>query len=404
MAFSRDDLAAYEKQPQKLVDDKVSPFRGATPAKAADAAAVAAVAAGHVDATPGGTAAAAAQDPLTDDSPVVDEDGTLGDPTDSGEGTSDDNTADSSTAAVDPGNESDPNTDLTGGEAGEEDPATRPAPKKGSAAERIVELNDLMEGYKVFGKQMQTIAQTALAENERLRGETKTTESTAVAPPVVDTADEPMPDMADPDVSYDTDKYRAKMQKWVGAQTERAAERAVRKVTGADTVQKQIQALEQKCVAFAKDHDDFEEVVTKNPVLAANQLAPDAGILVRDSEFAGALLYKFGKDPQLAIRVARQHPAQQIVTVANMIRDLEDERKAGKPSGQKPSVTPTGAKPGLKKSITQAPPPPRPTTGGGRAEGRSVTDPNMSMDEFARQHRTGKQSARESARKQRGLN
>src|SRR5580658_7036220 len=155
MAFSREDLENYEKQPQKQVDDKLNPFRGATPARAADAAAVAVVAAGQVDATPGGRAAAAASDPLVDDdAPIVDEDGTLGDPTDSGEGTSDDE-ADPSTAAVDLGDETDPNADLTGeGDEGEASSA-RPAPKKGSAEERIVELNDLLEGTKIFGKHMQ---------------------------------------------------------------------------------------------------------------------------------------------------------------------------------------------------------------------------------------------------------
>ncbi len=89
MAFSREDLEKYEKQPQKQVDDKVNPFRGATPARAADPAAIAAVAAGQsVDATQGDTAQGATS--VDDDTPIVDEDGTLGDPTDSGEGTSDD--------------------------------------------------------------------------------------------------------------------------------------------------------------------------------------------------------------------------------------------------------------------------------------------------------------------------
>lgn len=407
MAFSREDLAAYEKQPQKQVDDKVSPFRGATPARAADPAAVAAVAAGQVDATPGGSAAAAVPAPLTDDSPVVDEEGNLGDPTGSGEGTSDANPADSSPAAVDPGDETDPNADLTGGEAGDEDPAARPAPKKGSAAERIVELNDLMEGYKVFGRQMQEMAKEALAENARLRsGGTSAPGPTSAAPPVVESTVEPMPDMADDDVQFDNDKYRAKMQKWVTAQTERAAEIAVRKVTGTDATQKILQDIEQKCVEYAKDHTDFEEVVTKNPVLAANKLAPGAGRLVAKSEHTAELLYRFGKDPSFAIRVARQDPDQQIVTVANMIRDIEEDKKAGgtKPSGQKPSGSQGGAKPAPRKSITQATPPPRPVTGGGRPAGREVTDPNMSMDEFARLHRASKQSSREAARKLRGLN
>src|SRR5271155_5877437 len=131
MAFTRADLESYEKQTQKQVDDKLNPFRGATPARAADAAAVAAVAAGQVDATPGGTAAQAASEPLVDeDTPVVDEYGTLGDQTDSGEGTSDED-AGSSTAAVDLSDETDPNTDLTGEVEEVEAPPARPAPKKG---------------------------------------------------------------------------------------------------------------------------------------------------------------------------------------------------------------------------------------------------------------------------------
>ena len=113
MAFSRDDLKKYESQTQKQIDDKVSPFRGATPAKAADAAAVAAVASGHVDATPGGAPRAQVQAVTDDNSPFVDEDGTLGDPTDSGEGTSD-GTSDSSTDLVGHGDDADPNADLAG--------------------------------------------------------------------------------------------------------------------------------------------------------------------------------------------------------------------------------------------------------------------------------------------------
>jgi hypothetical protein len=395
MAFSRDDLAAYEKQPQKMIDDKVSPFRGATPARAADPAAVAAVAAGQVDATPGGIAAAAAPAPLTDDAPVVDEEGTLGDPTESGEGTSDEN-ADPSTASVEHGDDVDPNVDLTGDED--------PAPKKGSARERIVELNDLAEGYKEYGKLKEREVRDLREQLARL---STTTTPTAVAQPQTTTApvenDEPMPDMADEDVAFDNDKYRAKMAKWVKAQTTAAAKQAVREVTGAESTQKQLQNIAQKCETFAQEHKDFEEVVVKNPVLAANQLAPDAAATVAESEYTAELLYKFGKDPAFAIRVARQSPRQQLLTVADMIRDIKDERKAAQPAGQKTTTQQAGAKPGQKKSITQASPPPRPIQGGGRVEGRSVTDPSLSMEEFARQHRASKQSAREQARKQRGL-
>jgi hypothetical protein len=401
MSFSRADLENYEKQTQKQVDDKLNPFRGATPARAADAAAVAAVAAGQTDATPGGRAAAAASDPLVDeDAPIVDEDGTLGDQTDSGEGTSDEN-ADTSTADVDLGDETDPNTDLTGEQTDVEASTARPAPKKGSAEERIVELNDLLEGTKIFGKHMQTQLKDALSELERLKGggtpTAKQTEA-AAAPPVVE--DAPMPDMSDDDVAFDNDKYRAKMQKWSKDQAKIAARELIREMTGADEATKRRALVEERIEKFAKANPDYKKVVSENPVLAANQLAPDAGIAVAQSEHVARILYEFGKDTALAIRTAKQSPAQQLIQVGKMIAKIEAETASGsKPNGSKPN-----AQPGQKKSITQAPPPPRPTTGGGSGVKRDSLDPNMSMDDFARQHRGSKQSAREQHRKMRGLN
>lgn len=406
MSFSRADLDNYEKQTPKQVDDKVSPFRGATPARAADAAAVAAVAAGKVDATPGGTAADAASDSLVnDDALIVDEDGTLGDPTDSGEGTSDEG-ADSSTASADLSGESDPNTDLTSEQGDEEaTPNARPAPKKGSAEERIVELNDLLEGTKIFGKHMQTQLKDALSELERLKGgglPTATQAIAAQAPPVVE--DEPMPDLADSDIAFDNDKYRAKMQKWSRDQAKIAAREIVREMTGADEAQKRRAAVEEKIEKFAKAHPDYKAVVSENPVLAAHQLAPDAGIAVAQSEFTGRLLYKFGKDTALAIRTAKQSPAQQLMTIGKMIRDIENEDRVSSKSKQNGNGSQPDAQLGQKKSITQAPPPPRTTPAGGRSNERDIVDPNMSMDEFARRHRGSKQSIRETARKMRGLN
>jgi hypothetical protein len=402
MGFSREDLENYEKQPQRQVDDKVNPFRGATPARAADAAAVAAVAAGqNVDATPGGRAAAAAPDPLVDeDAPIVDEDGTLGDPTDSGEGTSDDD-ADPSTATAELSGESDPNTDLTGDEVDDEAPAARPAPKKGSAEERIVELNDLLEGTKIFGKHMQTQLKDALAELERLKNGGKPTETqaaAAAAPPVVE--DEPMPDLADPDIAFDNDKYRAKMQKWSRDQAKIAAREIIREETGANEAAKRRALVEERIEKFAKANPDYKKVVTENPVLAANQLAPDAGIAVAQSEHVARILYEFGKDTALAIRTAKQSPAQQLITIGKMIAKIESENtSASKQNSSKPD-----AQTGQKKSITKAPPPPTPTRAGGRPGERDIVDPNMSMEEFARRHRGSKQSIRENARRLRGLN
>jgi hypothetical protein len=395
MAFSREDLLAYEKKPQTQVSDKVNPFAGATPAAVASAAAVAAVEAGqNLDATPGGAAAAAAQtEPLVDDAPVVDEDGTLGDPTDSGEGTSDELVA-SSTTTDDPSVESDPAADLTS-EPTEDEVA--PAPKKGSAAERIVELNDLTEGYKVFGRQMQEQLKDALSEIERLKGG-GTRAAPAVAPLVVE-KDEPMPDMGDPDVQFDNDKYRVKMANWVKTQGRIEARRALREEQSATAVARVRNDVESKCEAFAKDHKDFKTVVTDNPVLAQNQLHPFAGRAVAKSEYTAELLYAFGKDIAMAIRVAKMEPEDQVLAISDMVAKIKSEKKAP----VKSTAPQPGAKPGAKKSTTQAPPPPRPISGGGRATARDVLDPNMSMDDFVRQHRGGRQAERAQNRKQRGL-
>ena len=403
MAFTRADLENYEKQPQKQVDDKLNPFRGATPARAADPAAIAAVAAGKTSTTDDvlGSTIQPADASTDDNAPIVDEEGTLGDPTDSGEGTSDDD-ADSSTASVDLSDDTDPNTDLTGEQVDDEAPAARPAPKKGSAEERIVELNDLLEGTKIFGKHMQSQLKDALAELERLKSGGKPTEAqtaAAKAPSVVE--DEPMPDLSDPDVAFDNDKYRAKMKKWSRDQATIAAREIIRETTGADEAAKRRTIVEKDIEEFAKTHKDYTAVVTNNPVLAANQLCPDAGIAVAQSGHVGRLLYEFGKDTALAIRTARQSPAQQLVTIGKLIAKIEAEASSGSKQngGSKPD-----AKPGQQKSITKAPPPPTPTKGGGRAQARDPVDPNMSMEEFARQHRGSKQSARENARKMRGLN
>jgi hypothetical protein len=400
MGFTREDLESYAKQPQKQVDDKVNPFRGATPARAADAAAVAAVAAGHNDATPGGKAAEAASDTsVYDDAPIVDEDGTLGDQTESGEGTSDED-ADTSTATADLSGESDPNTDLTGEQTDEEASRARPAPKKGSAEERIVELNDLLEGTKIFGKHMQTQYKDALSEIERLKNGGQPTAAqvaAAAAPPVV--KDEPMPDLSDEDIAFDNDKYRAKMQKWTKNQATIAAREIVREMTGANESNKRRAIVEKRIEEFAKTHKDYSAVVTNNPVLTANQLCPDAGIAVAQSEHVARLLYDFGKDTALAVRTAKQSPSQQCVTIGKMIAKIEAEAA----SGSRQNSSKPNAQQGQKKSITQATPPPRAVPAGGRAAGRDIQDPNMTVEDFARQHRMGKQSARENSRKLRGL-
>lgn len=406
MGFTRDELAAYEKAPQKQIDDTVSPFRGATPAAVADPAAVAAVTAGqNLDATPGGTPQGDAA-PVVDDSPVVDEEGSAtGDPTVSGEGTSDEPPA-SSPGTVDPGNEADPNADLTG-TAGEEPVA--PAPAKGSAQERIVELNDRLEGAMVFGKGMQEMLKEQIKENERLRAASGTATAVPAPVPVVEEDPGPMPSMSDPDVVFDDDKYREKMAKWVKANGRAEARAMFQQLTGATEVQRLEADVNAKVEAYIKEDPEFIDVVTKNPVLKANQLAPEAGNAVARSPYTAEILMKFGRDLPFAIRVAKMPVAQQLVVIGEMIAEVKAEKKAAgtKPANPAPPKNGNpapggGAKPAPRKSISQAPPPPRPTPAAGRTQFNPL-DPSTSMDDFVRDHRKGKQSAREANRQARGL-
>jgi hypothetical protein len=408
MAFTRDDLAAYEKQPAKVISDKVSPFRGATPARAADAAAVAAVASGNVDATPGGAPRAQAQAAPADDAPVVDEDGSLGDPTDSGEGTSDAQ-SDSSTDLVGHGDAADPNADLTGDaptEGGDE-----PVPAKGSARERIVELNDNLEGTKIFARSMQETAKTLAEQNAILRAQLDGTSPAAAvpAPRVENDAPGPMPDMSDEDVQFDNDKYREKMAKWSKANARAEARAMFQEMTGATQAQQLVVEVNTKVEAYKQEHPEFEEIVTNNKTLKANQLAPIAGLRVAKSPYTAEILMHFGNDVPYAVRVAKMSPDEQLMEIGEIVAGIKAAKKAAGTNGANPvprngqTTRQTGAQP-ARKSITNAPPPPRPTPAAGRPAARDVLDPNISMDDFVRQHRTGKQADRAQNRKQRGLN
>jgi hypothetical protein len=359
--FSRESLAEYAKQPQTKVAEDTNPFAGATPAKVADPVAVAAVQSGKVDATPAATSQATDDDATPSGDADVTED-----QTDSGDGTSDE-TADTSTAAVDSGDEVE-------------------TPKKGSARERIVEVLDLAEGYKEYGKLKAAEAAELKAELARL----KAPSVKAVAVPSI--ADTPMPRMEDPDVNFDADLLQKKTEKWIDARAEAKAEAAFNRVSKQAEIQKVLDAVDTKVTAFKSTHEDFDDVVSKNQVLQDNQLAPDAALAVARSEFTADLLYRFGQDPKLAVRTAKLSPADQREVIGEMIGEIRSEKKAAAKNPQ------TGAKPVVKKSITQASPPPTATKAAGRPTERDMTDPTVEMDDFARRHREGKVAGRERSR------
>lgn len=389
MTFSRDDLANYEKQPQTAVDDTQA---RAADKEAGDAQAAEQAAKEAALAAKNAKSAATADTNNSVEDPSGDEVDT-GDQSETGDGTSDEN-ADSSTAPADPSGDSDTSEE-----------AARQPPKKGSAAERIQELLDLTEGYKEYGQLKDNALKEALAELARLKagsGASAPTKAEAKAEPV---SDDPMPDLTDPDVNFDTDKLREKTQKWIDKKIAQGTQRVVKEITGQTAAEKLEAEVNTKVAAFAATHSDWETKVAKNPVLIQNQLSPVASLAVARSENTADILYAFGNDPALAIRVAKQTPEQQLVTIGKIEAKIEAAKEAAKVAqpDDKGKLPAAGAKPVKQKSLTQAPPPPTPTKAAGRPTEREETDPALSMDDFARRHREKKQTHRAQMRKARGL-
>lgn len=373
MTFSRDDMAAYEKQPQTVVDDNIPPGEIKATAAVTDA-----------------TSAASADTNTSADAPSGDE-GESGDQSVTGDGTSDAN-ADPSTATVD---------------SGDDAVAKVAAPKKGSAQERIQELLDLTEGYKEYGHLKDTALKEALAELARIKAGTGASAPIKAEPDNAAAADDdPMPDLSDADVNFDTDKLRAKTAKWVDKRIAQGTQRVVKEITGQSAAEKLEAEVNAKLNTFAASHSDWETKVGKNPVLIQNQLSQVASLVIAKSEHTADILYAFGNDSALAIRTAKQVPEQQLVTIGKIVAKIEAAKEAAAAAleaankGKQPA---DGAKPAKQKSLTQAPPPPTAVKAAGRQTEREETDPNLSMDDFARRHREKKQVGRAQMRKARGL-
>lgn len=398
MAFTRDDLDAYEKLPQtQVADTQEHLMKGATPSKTATAEQVAAASKNSV------TPDTKNQDDNDAANPSGDNDDEPVSQTETGEDGASDENADSSTASADPSGESE-TTETDEGKKGDEAPANQHQPKKGSAAERLQEVLDLMAGYKEFGKHMQTQLQEALAENARLKGSGTQAPVKENAPPVEETED-PMPDLSDKDVNFDQDKLRAKTKSWIDKQIEKGTKRAISQ-NNTQTEAERVRAdVDKKLNTFATTHPDFKAVALDNPVLIANQLSRDAAREVALSDYTADILYAFGKDPAMAVKLAKQSTARQLVAIGELISKIKADKAAEEVTAktQKGKTPAEGAKPTKQKSQTNAPPPPSPTRASGSPNERDIQDPNMSMEEFARRHRQERQIQRAQNRKQRGL-
>jgi hypothetical protein len=369
MAFTRDEMTAYEAQPQKMVEI-VNPFAETSPPAASK----------PVETPPA--------EPVTTETAANPEDSsTSGEsaPTASGDGTSGEETAATPAADATPD--------------GEAEPPAEP-PRKGSAQERIQELVDERNALRKYGDHMSTAVRTLTEEIERLmKGATPTTETTVRAPAALaDDSEDPAPSLNDADVGLDEAKFAKKNAAWIKRQIAKGIKQGVAEVTTQQTAQQAQEAFQARAAAFEETHKDFRTVIG-NPALP--QLAPEAAKVIARTEEGISILYYLGKNVDVATRIAKLPEAQQLMRLGEIKAELS--RAAPPPAATSSKAPVTGAKSVKPKNLTQAPPPPTPTPAGSRSQPRDITDPSLSMDEFVKQERERKIADRAAKRAARGL-
>ena len=342
MAFSRDDLAAYEKgaatpAPAAPVQDPAPPA-SASPAQAADPSAAA---------------------PVTD--PAVPD----GDATSAVD-------ADSAPANADP----------SGDTATDDPPAAPAAPApKGSARERIEGLiieRDALRGYgeHVLSQNAELKARLAALE-ARLGGPAvadaiapAAAPASAPAAPAADASDKP-PTLEEH--NFDPVALADAQAKWLEKQVDKRVAAAMTGVQAKQASEAVRVQFESRVEAFAKAHSDFSTVVS-NPALPALNSAAARSVAL--SEQGPAIIYHLGKNPDLAARISRMPVEQQLVQIGRLEAQLAPAAAPPPPA--------TTTKPTRQKSVTSAPPPPAPVPAGSAVS----KDPStMSMDEWVRNER-----------------
>ncbi len=378
MAFDRESLAAYEQQPQEMVEIPV----------------VAVEVAADAPAEPAGEA----------DTPAADTSGA--DDTASGESSADDLEGDTATPSGEPS-------------------AATDAPAKGSARARIMELVDERNSYREFGTVAQRENERLRAELAALKGEKPAASTTPAAEPATDTAaaadaEDPPPSPEDPDVMFDPVKLQAKNVKWMReqiakgvsstvakAQTETATKAAVAEV--ATTFENRVKAYE------ATDAGKDLRTLLSNKDLP--QLDVPARALIVKDPLAPQILHELAKDVTEAKRIAALPAPEQLVEVGEIRARVRAAAKAAAAAAGDTTTTPAAkpatpaakpatpaAKPAVKqpKTVTSAPPPPtRVPAGAAPNTEKSLSDSSLSMEEFVKRDREAKAAAREEKRKAR---
>ena len=124
---------------------------------------------------------------------------------------------------------------------------------------------------------------------------------------------------------------------------------------------------EERLKAFVKAHGDFDDVIAE----IGDEVVPvTIQQIILDSENGPELMYELAKDKDEYKRISSLNPT----AAAKELGKLEAKIEARRDSSEKPT----------EKKTTRAPAPLKPVSGAGKAQAKSIYDPDISQEEFER--------------------
>lgn len=342
MAFSREDLTAYASQPQ-VDEPNFDPWGGKSSPPEPQVKA---------EASP-----ESSPEDVTEPADQVN-DGSTTEP------------KAESVAAKDANPEGDKDTDLE--DLADGKPRSR-------AQERIEELVAERNALRKYGEYL-------LAQVESSRKAPKELQESRPAPAEV--IDETAPTLESAD--YDPVKLNKLQNEWIQTQVNKRVESAVKQIETRQSEVATRQAFEKATAEFRKTAPDFD-IVLANPALPA--LAPEAARVVVRSENGPAIAYHLAKNPDIASRISRMDAVDQAAAIGRLEGQIVRTMTEAKDVQKEPSKAPTV------KSVTKAPPPPKPVSGGTSPVQKDAT--LMSMEEWVANERGRKIADRQAKQKMR---
>lgn len=278
--------------------------------------------------------------------------------------TSEDNTAadDAESAPADEGTESDGVEESDGNAGHQQRPSRFQKRIDGLISERTALKQTLAHRDELISR---------LLADQQARGAAPATPApAAAAPPMVpsDTSD-PAPTLDQHE--FDMAKWAEAHAAWSQRQIDRGIKVSLQAIQVQQSVEAQQKAFLQRMDAYEASHPGFKDAVS-NPALPP--LHDKTVKLLIGAETGPAILDHFARNPEVLARVARLTPEQQAMAIGRIEVSV---------------ITPKTNK-APQKSVTKAPAPPSRVPAGSAPNSRDLSDPKLSMQDFAKAHFTGK--------------